>query len=416
MTQLGLKHLIGTPLLRGYMHGFFVSHKLYHRVKAITQPFAYDEWRKKKVKEKIAAKAQSRIGYREDALALPEVNTELAKRLLLESSKSRGKTATRGSDDSDSDSDVGDDDGKKSSAKKDKKRKQDAAGVSSKNPLGDDRFRAMFESSDFQVDKDSEEYRIRFPNGDKKARVAATRDGGEDDDDDDDDDDVAYRRPPWDEDDSGDEAIRSAFGIGGASDAAKRLGAGRGVAGDGSDDEFIDTDDEDEVEVEDRRGNSRGRRRGFGGDYSDNEEDDDVDDEMPFFGPISQKEENPSKKPAKAKAKKKKKKKIAMNDDELEGALGDGALHEIGAGEDAITMLMGTSEDRAKQKKRIEERAKPISERIEALSADAPAATSTSRPKSFGSVIGNRGRGAGGGGRGGGGRRGGGGGGRGRGR
>ena len=89
-----------------------------------------------------------------------------------------------------------------------------------------------------------------------------------------------------------------------------------------------------------------------------------------------------------------------MNDDDdeqQEGVFGDGALYEIGAGEDAITLLMGTSEDRAEQKKRIEERAKPISERVDALSAGAPEATSTnSRPKSFGGVIGNRGRGAGG--------------------
>lgn len=33
MTCAGLTHLIGTNLLRAYMHGYFMDMRLYHKVK-----------------------------------------------------------------------------------------------------------------------------------------------------------------------------------------------------------------------------------------------------------------------------------------------------------------------------------------------------------------------------------------------
>lgn len=33
--KLGLTHLVGTPLLRAYMHGFFIDNRLYGKAKAI---------------------------------------------------------------------------------------------------------------------------------------------------------------------------------------------------------------------------------------------------------------------------------------------------------------------------------------------------------------------------------------------
>ena len=32
LANLGLSHLIGTNLLRAYMHGFFIDIRLYHKV------------------------------------------------------------------------------------------------------------------------------------------------------------------------------------------------------------------------------------------------------------------------------------------------------------------------------------------------------------------------------------------------
>lgn len=43
LDTLGLAHLIGTSLLRGYMHGFFMDIRLYNKAKEVANPFAYDE-------------------------------------------------------------------------------------------------------------------------------------------------------------------------------------------------------------------------------------------------------------------------------------------------------------------------------------------------------------------------------------
>jgi len=37
----GLSNLIGSSLLRAYMHGYFVDMRLYHKAKAAANPFAY---------------------------------------------------------------------------------------------------------------------------------------------------------------------------------------------------------------------------------------------------------------------------------------------------------------------------------------------------------------------------------------
>ncbi|KAJ2305546.1 Small ribosomal subunit biogenesis, partial [Coemansia sp. RSA 2706] len=51
LETLGLTHLIGSPVLKPYMHGFFVDLRLYERAKAIANPFAYDEYRVRQVQE-----------------------------------------------------------------------------------------------------------------------------------------------------------------------------------------------------------------------------------------------------------------------------------------------------------------------------------------------------------------------------
>lgn len=32
LSRLALEHLLGTPLLRAYMHGYFIDNRLYHKV------------------------------------------------------------------------------------------------------------------------------------------------------------------------------------------------------------------------------------------------------------------------------------------------------------------------------------------------------------------------------------------------
>lgn len=122
LENLGLGHLVGTNLLRAYMHGYFLDMRLYHKAKALVQPFAYDEYRKKKIRDTVEAARKNRV---ESKLKLPTVNRELAKKL------------------------------------------QEAVAAPRKTPkttlLEDTRFKAIFENPDFEVNPASQEYRLLNP-------------------------------------------------------------------------------------------------------------------------------------------------------------------------------------------------------------------------------------------------------------
>ncbi|XP_070556214.1 nucleolar protein 10-like [Ptychodera flava] len=128
LENLGLSHLMGSNLLRAYMHGYFIDIRLYHKAKAIADPFAYEEYRKKKIREKIEETRTNRVKVNK----LPQVNRALAKKLIEK-----------------------DEDPEKS--KKQKKKK------AVPNLLQDDRFAAMFKNPDFQVDEENEQYKLLNP-------------------------------------------------------------------------------------------------------------------------------------------------------------------------------------------------------------------------------------------------------------
>uniref|UniRef100_L7M2E5 Uncharacterized protein n=1 Tax=Rhipicephalus pulchellus TaxID=72859 RepID=L7M2E5_RHIPC len=122
LENLGLGHLVGTNLLRAYMHGYFLDMRLYHKAKALAQPFAYDEYRKKKIRDTVEAARKNRV---ESKVKLPTVNRELAKKLqeAVIAPRKAAKTTL----------------------------------------LEDTRFKAIFENPDFEVDPASEEYRLLNP-------------------------------------------------------------------------------------------------------------------------------------------------------------------------------------------------------------------------------------------------------------
>jgi len=61
LGALGLDHLVGTPALKPYMHGYFLSLKLYDTARVIANPFAYAERREKVLHEMMDKLAESRI-------------------------------------------------------------------------------------------------------------------------------------------------------------------------------------------------------------------------------------------------------------------------------------------------------------------------------------------------------------------
>lgn len=113
----------------GYMHGFFIEMKLYNKLRAVSKPFEYEEYRLKKIKDKIEEKRQSRITAQK---RLPKVNKELAEKLLKQSQKSSKQNA-------------------------DSSAAQDAAS------LVDSRFADLFKREEFQVDEDTVEYKLANP-------------------------------------------------------------------------------------------------------------------------------------------------------------------------------------------------------------------------------------------------------------
>ncbi|XP_059049775.1 nucleolar protein 10 isoform X2 [Achroia grisella] len=121
LESLGLDHLLGTNLLRAYMHGYFVDVRLYKRAKSIADPFAFEDYKKRKIREKIEQERPSRIKIEDN---LPKVNRDLATRLMDNNSRKKNQPA---------------------------------------DLLKDDRFKALFENPEFEVDKEAEEYRLLNP-------------------------------------------------------------------------------------------------------------------------------------------------------------------------------------------------------------------------------------------------------------
>ncbi|KAF4595586.1 WD repeat protein [Ophiocordyceps camponoti-floridani] len=123
LKQLSMSHLVGkTNLLRPYMHGYFVASKLYEQAKLIANPYAWEEDRMKRVKEKVEKERASRIRGSKKV----KVNQKLADR-LLKKQENRSKVDPN-------------------------------AGL-----LGDERFAQLFEDEEFVVDENSREFQLRNP-------------------------------------------------------------------------------------------------------------------------------------------------------------------------------------------------------------------------------------------------------------
>jgi len=80
LTALALDKLIGTKVIKSYMHGYFIDVRLYEQAKLIVNPFAYEEFREKKILERIEKERESRIRSSNGAKGV-KVNKKLAAKL-----------------------------------------------------------------------------------------------------------------------------------------------------------------------------------------------------------------------------------------------------------------------------------------------------------------------------------------------
>ncbi|KAH8393543.1 hypothetical protein KR200_004544 [Drosophila serrata] len=126
LAELGMEHLVGTNLLKGYMHGYFMDARLYNKAKAVVEPFAFDRFRKDKIRQEIESERKSRLQIESK---LPKVNKELALKIMDEQANPSNSAKQR----------------------------------NVPNLLEDTRFKAMFENADFAVNKEAEEYRLLAP-------------------------------------------------------------------------------------------------------------------------------------------------------------------------------------------------------------------------------------------------------------
>ncbi|KAM3441178.1 hypothetical protein MY4824_001629 [Beauveria thailandica] len=123
LKQLSLDHLVGkSNLLRPYMHGYFVASKLYEQAKLIANPYAFEEERTRRIKEKIEKERASRIRGSKKV----KVNQRVVDR-LLKKQENRGEVDTK-------------------------------AGL-----LGDSRFSKLFEDEEYKVDETSREFQVLNP-------------------------------------------------------------------------------------------------------------------------------------------------------------------------------------------------------------------------------------------------------------
>ncbi|KAJ1718184.1 Small ribosomal subunit biogenesis, partial [Coemansia biformis] len=158
LESLGLAHLIGSPVLKPYMHGFFVDLRLYERAKAIANPFAYEEYRVQRVKEKLDAARESRIRA---TAKLPKVNRALAARLLQMQKGVPTKAAAAEDDDDDAHEDGSDseDAGEAKRAGGRQRKKAKVRAETATAVLGDSRFKDMFANPEFEVDEEEDEFK-----------------------------------------------------------------------------------------------------------------------------------------------------------------------------------------------------------------------------------------------------------------
>jgi ribosome biogenesis protein ENP2 len=154
LRQLNIDHLIGkTGLLRPYMHGFFVSQKLYEEALLINNPEIWQEQRAKSIKEKIDKERESRIRGKKKVQV--KVNRKLAEKMLEREEKNERRKAkrilARGGDDEEM-VDVPPEVVEEVEQKKERE-----------TVLTDPRFSRIFEDPAFEIDEHSYEFRSLNP-------------------------------------------------------------------------------------------------------------------------------------------------------------------------------------------------------------------------------------------------------------
>ncbi|KAK6454340.1 essential nucleolar protein 2 [Scheffersomyces xylosifermentans] len=123
VTKLNLTHLIGSKVLRSYMHGYFIDTELYDKVNLIANPNSYRDQREREIRKKIEKERESRI---RSTGAVSNTKIKVNKGLAAKLEEKQGSSAAE-------------------------------------TVINDDRFKELFENPDFAVDEQSHEYKQLNP-------------------------------------------------------------------------------------------------------------------------------------------------------------------------------------------------------------------------------------------------------------
>ncbi|KAJ1021170.1 hypothetical protein NDA16_003956 [Ustilago loliicola] len=166
LERLGMSHLVGTQLLRPYMHGYFISLALYERARLLNNPTAYVDARERAIKAKLEKQAESRIrAVKNPKLdAGVRVNKELAEKVAREAEIAAKKQAKRDSKAAaaaaaaaaEGDAETPSAEAEGAASKEDKP-------SATANLLSDSRFSSLFQDPEFQIDTSSREFAMLNP-------------------------------------------------------------------------------------------------------------------------------------------------------------------------------------------------------------------------------------------------------------
>lgn len=158
LNSLGLDHLVGTPALKPYMHGYFLSLQLYDAARVIANPYVYAEHRERMVREKMDKMAESRIRARKDNNV--KVNKALAEKIRKEEERARRREERRTAKEAKGKGTEGEDE----AMAVDEGGDEETKGPKEKpSLLSDPRFKELFENPQFEVDEESREYALMNP-------------------------------------------------------------------------------------------------------------------------------------------------------------------------------------------------------------------------------------------------------------
>lgn len=156
---------MGTPALKPYMHGYFLSLKLYDAARVIANPFAYAEHRERMVREKMDKMAEGRIRAKKGSSV--KVNKALAEKIQKEEEKERKredrKQARRAQKELEAENAMDVDPAVGVVDKEQELGGKEPSTGDKPTLLNDPRFTQLFENPEFAVDEATREYALMNP-------------------------------------------------------------------------------------------------------------------------------------------------------------------------------------------------------------------------------------------------------------